>query len=227
MQGDGGLERIFLSQAHPPWRPALAGSLLQQWICAIGRKQGCVALLTSPTAFGVSDDPASHFLQAPCLLHKLLNASSSPMLPSHTSQGPHLLAPTGSDLTGELACEGRVFAGWHYDLNFLTLHGRSRYPGLFVVRQGFGMFRCLGCCAGSTNHLQSYAARCARLRCTCHSQGLSQSAQGWDGVAEGSNNACSAQMRCNSQPAFNPIPHLASIASPRPLTLTSPHSSPT
>ena len=66
------------------------------------------------------------------------------MLPPHTPQGPHLLAPTGSDLTGELACEGRVFAGWHYDLNFLTLHGRSRYPGLFVVRQGFGMFRCPG-----------------------------------------------------------------------------------
>lgn len=28
-------------------------------------------------------------------------------------------------------------AGFHYDLNFLTLHGKSRYPGLFVwLRDG-------------------------------------------------------------------------------------------
>jgi len=45
--------------------------------------------------------------------------------------GPHLLAPTGSDLAtfGKL---GTVFASFHYDLNFLTIHGRSRFPGLFV-----------------------------------------------------------------------------------------------
>lgn len=45
--------------------------------------------------------------------------------------GPHLLAPTGSDLSrwGDL---GTVFASYHYDLNFLTIHGRSRFPGLFV-----------------------------------------------------------------------------------------------
>lgn len=46
-------------------------------------------------------------------------------------QGPHLLAPTGSDLSkyGHL---NNVFAGYHYDLNFLTIHGRSRFPGLFI-----------------------------------------------------------------------------------------------
>lgn len=46
-------------------------------------------------------------------------------------QGPHLLAPTGSDLSryGKL---NSVFAGYHYDLNFLTIHGRSRFPGLFI-----------------------------------------------------------------------------------------------
>ncbi|KAG0569278.1 hypothetical protein KC19_6G079500 [Ceratodon purpureus] len=46
-------------------------------------------------------------------------------------QGPHLLAPTGSDLSkyGDL---NNVFAGYHYDLNFLTIHGRSRFPGLFI-----------------------------------------------------------------------------------------------
>jgi hypothetical protein len=42
-----------------------------------------------------------------------------------------LLAPTGSNLSkyNEL---GYVFAGYHYDLNFLTIHGRSRFPGLFI-----------------------------------------------------------------------------------------------
>jgi isopenicillin N synthase-like dioxygenase len=44
--------------------------------------------------------------------------------------GPHLLAPTGSDLTKHV--EGTVFAGVHYDLNFLSIHGKSRFPGLFI-----------------------------------------------------------------------------------------------
>ncbi|KAK6162915.1 hypothetical protein DH2020_002756 [Rehmannia glutinosa] len=51
-------------------------------------------------------------------------------------QGPHLLAPTGSDLRrhGQI---GTVFAGYHYDLNFLTIHGRSRFPGLNIwLRNG-------------------------------------------------------------------------------------------
>ncbi|TXG55804.1 hypothetical protein EZV62_017117 [Acer yangbiense] len=46
-------------------------------------------------------------------------------------QGPHLLAPTGSDLS-RYGQEGIVFAGYHYDLNFLTIHGRSRFPGLNI-----------------------------------------------------------------------------------------------
>eukprot|EP00246_Nothoceros_aenigmaticus_P013397 TRINITY_DN4587_c0_g1_i1.p1 TRINITY_DN4587_c0_g1~~TRINITY_DN4587_c0_g1_i1.p1 ORF type:complete len:193 (+),score=38.79 TRINITY_DN4587_c0_g1_i1:33-581(+) len=51
-------------------------------------------------------------------------------------QGPHLLAPTGSDLS-RYARKGTVFAGYHYDLNFLTIHGRSRFPGLFIwLRDG-------------------------------------------------------------------------------------------
>ncbi|KAF0935158.1 hypothetical protein E2562_030439 [Oryza meyeriana var. granulata] len=39
-------------------------------------------------------------------------------------EGPHLLAPTGSDLE-QHGSEGTVFAGFHYDLNFLTIHGRN------------------------------------------------------------------------------------------------------
>ncbi|ONK68599.1 uncharacterized protein A4U43_C05F13810 [Asparagus officinalis] len=51
-------------------------------------------------------------------------------------QGPHLLAPTGSDLQRH-GQEGTVFAGYHYDLNFLTIHGRSRFPGLNIwLRSG-------------------------------------------------------------------------------------------
>ncbi|KAF3784577.1 hypothetical protein EJ110_NYTH24127 [Nymphaea thermarum] len=51
-------------------------------------------------------------------------------------QGPHLLAPTGSNLRKH-GKEGTVFAGYHYDLNFLTIHGRSRFPGLNIwLRNG-------------------------------------------------------------------------------------------
>jgi hypothetical protein len=42
----------------------------------------------------------------------------------------HLLAPTGSDL-GKFKA-GEIFAGFHYDLNFLTIHGKSNYGGLYV-----------------------------------------------------------------------------------------------
>ncbi|CAI2165421.1 773_t:CDS:10 [Funneliformis geosporum] len=52
-------------------------------------------------------------------------------LPDLTKNGPHLLAPTGSDLDkyGKI---GTIFAGFHYDLNFLTIHGKSRFPGLYI-----------------------------------------------------------------------------------------------
>jgi len=53
-------------------------------------------------------------------------------LSSMMEKGPHLLAPTGSDLTGANRKAGTVLAGWHNDLNLLTIHGKSRYPGLFV-----------------------------------------------------------------------------------------------
>jgi hypothetical protein len=45
--------------------------------------------------------------------------------------GAHLLAPTGSDLE-KFNQEGTVFAGFHYDISFMTIHGKSRYPGLSV-----------------------------------------------------------------------------------------------
>ena len=69
-----------------------------------------------------------------------------------TKNGPHLLAPTASDLkkygsldqvlAGEILYQNNnnyiyiyIFKkkiGFHYDLNFLTIHGKSRYPGLNI-----------------------------------------------------------------------------------------------
>lgn len=43
--------------------------------------------------------------------------------------GPHLLAPTGSDFN-KYGAKDTVLAGFHYDLNFMTIHGKSRFPGL-------------------------------------------------------------------------------------------------
>lgn len=44
--------------------------------------------------------------------------------------GPHLLAPTGTDLSKQSI--GDCFAGYHYDVNFLTIHGKARFPGLNI-----------------------------------------------------------------------------------------------
>ncbi|KAL1523880.1 hypothetical protein AB1Y20_018799 [Prymnesium parvum] len=55
---------------------------------------------------------------------------------SRMRHGPHLLAPTGSDMAkhDQVGC---TLAGWHNDLNLLTIHGKSRYPGLHAwLRDG-------------------------------------------------------------------------------------------
>ena len=63
---------------------------------------------------------------------------------SKMNKAPHLLAPTGSDLRLLTEDEpplkrkahevrlGTVLAGFHTDLNFLSVHGKSRFPGLTV-----------------------------------------------------------------------------------------------
>jgi len=49
---------------------------------------------------------------------------------------PHLLAPTGTNVA-KFNQLHTVYAGYHSDLNFLTIHGKSRYPGLFIwLRNG-------------------------------------------------------------------------------------------
>ncbi|KAJ3859301.1 hypothetical protein EV359DRAFT_51083 [Lentinula novae-zelandiae] len=51
--------------------------------------------------------------------------------------GPHLLAPTASDLE-KYGRKDTILAGFHTDLNFLTIHGRSRYPGLNIWARNTG-----------------------------------------------------------------------------------------
>ncbi|KAJ3555215.1 hypothetical protein NM688_g2702 [Phlebia brevispora] len=51
--------------------------------------------------------------------------------------GPHLLAPTASDLV-KYGKKNTILAGFHTDLNFLTIHGRSRYPGLNIWARNTG-----------------------------------------------------------------------------------------
>lgn len=54
-----------------------------------------------------------------------------------SSRSPHLLAPTASDLT-KYGKKDTILAGFHTDLNFLTIHGRSRYPGLNIWARNTG-----------------------------------------------------------------------------------------
>lgn len=51
--------------------------------------------------------------------------------------GPHVLAPTSSDLQ-KYGQKDTILAGFHTDLNFLTIHGRSRYPGLHIWARNTG-----------------------------------------------------------------------------------------
>lgn len=51
--------------------------------------------------------------------------------------GCHLLAPTASNLV-EYGKKDTILAGFHTDLNFLTIHGRSRYPGLNIWARNTG-----------------------------------------------------------------------------------------
>lgn len=63
-------------------------------------------------------------LDDPLILKRMMN------------NGPHLLAPTGVDLSKHPKLDTPI-AGYHKDLNLLTGHGKARYPGLFLwLRNG-------------------------------------------------------------------------------------------
>ncbi|KAF8560063.1 Clavaminate synthase-like protein [Imleria badia] len=51
--------------------------------------------------------------------------------------GPHILGPTASDLV-KYGDKDTILAGFHTDLNCLTIHGRSRYPGLHIWARNTG-----------------------------------------------------------------------------------------
>jgi isopenicillin N synthase-like dioxygenase len=53
------------------------------------------------------------------------------VLLSKLKGGKHLLAPTATDLT-KYNKEGTVFASFHNDISFLTIHGKSNTPGLRI-----------------------------------------------------------------------------------------------
>ena len=58
-----------------------------------------------------------------------LGHSSLPLDWKHYSS--HLLAPTTLNLV-KYSSEDITLAGFHTDLTFLTIHGRSLYPGLHI-----------------------------------------------------------------------------------------------
>ncbi|KAI1125831.1 Clavaminate synthase-like protein [Nemania abortiva] len=70
--------------------------------------------------------------------------------------GPHLLAPTASDLN-KYGAKDTILAGFHTDLNFLTIHGRSRYPGLHIWARNTGRRIAVKIPAG--NHLLVQAGK--------------------------------------------------------------------
>jgi isopenicillin N synthase-like dioxygenase len=94
----------------------------------------------APSWAEIMNDWGERMLEVATLVAALLERGLN--LPrAHLTQmmvnGPHLLAPTGSNLgDASLAKEGTILAGYHSDLNFLTVHGRSRFPGLNIFTRG-------------------------------------------------------------------------------------------
>ena len=82
----------------------------------------------------VMDDWGNHLLSTVATVSEMIALGFGLDKSTFTQRmylGPHLLAPTGTDLK-KYGTLGNVFAGYHSDLNFLTIHGKSRFPGLFV-----------------------------------------------------------------------------------------------
>lgn len=71
------------------------------------------------------------------MLSVSLGLGAEALLDEAGKYGPHLLAPTSVDLKRHGTLD-TIFAGFHTDLNALTFHGRSRYPGLHVWARNSG-----------------------------------------------------------------------------------------
>ncbi|UPK90854.1 hypothetical protein LCI18_001789 [Fusarium solani-melongenae] len=109
------------------WTPAM-----NQWGTSM---KNAVSKLAEMTAVGL-DLPAEFFSDAGRYGFDL-PPNTMPYSRTHLFYRPHLLAPTASDLNkyGE---KDTILAGFHTDLNFLTIHGRSRYPGLHIWARNTG-----------------------------------------------------------------------------------------
>ncbi|EOR01793.1 hypothetical protein J056_004029 [Wallemia ichthyophaga EXF-994] len=89
---------------------------------------------------GVMNDTGKVFLNA--IEHLSILLAQGLGLPPDTfvdsaKYGNHLLAPTGSDLS-KYGYLNSVLAGFHTDLNFLTIHGKSRFSGLSIWARNTG-----------------------------------------------------------------------------------------
>ncbi|KHO00461.1 Isopenicillin N synthase and related dioxygenase [Metarhizium album ARSEF 1941] len=98
-----------------------ADGIRDRWAPTMNKWGDCmknaVSRLSEMTAIGLGL-PASYFSDA-------------------GAYGPHLLAPTASNLE-KYGQKDTILAGFHTDLNFLTIHGRSRYPGLNIWARNTG-----------------------------------------------------------------------------------------
>jgi hypothetical protein len=74
---------------------------------------------------------AAHALAGTHLEHVALGYQDSLAHQVSWCVKPGLPCFAGTDLSEHTAL-GTVYAGYHYDLNFLTIHGKSRFPGLHV-----------------------------------------------------------------------------------------------
>ena len=66
-----------------------------------------------------------------------VSCSSLRVVILRTNHSPHILAPTASDLI-KYGKKDTILAGFHTDLNCLTIHGRSRFPGLNIWARNTG-----------------------------------------------------------------------------------------
>lgn len=81
--------------------------------------------------------PQKTFTEAGRYGYVLFESHDSQMNNKDPIRSPHLLAPTASDLV-KYSEKDTILAGFHTDLNFLTIHGRSRYPGLNIWARNTG-----------------------------------------------------------------------------------------
>jgi hypothetical protein len=100
-----------------------------------GESIGSVANLAEMTAVGL-DLPAGTLRDAGKYGYRFA-LIPAPYVTYRLFFSPHILAPTASDLV-KYGKQDTILAGFHSDLNFLTIHGRSRYPGLHIWARNTG-----------------------------------------------------------------------------------------